>query len=53
MATHVAIPVTYTLGPLDDLKLTGLRLWAEEGPWAGRRLAAIDYALNLDCMPPR
>ena len=46
--THVAIPGTFTLGPYDALKHTGLRLWAESGPWAPRRLAAIDYVLSYN-----
>ena len=46
------MPGSYSLGPYDGLKRTGVRLWAEAGPWAPRRLAAIDYVLWFnDPMP--
>ena len=50
MATHIAIPGSYHVGPFDELKLAGLRIWSEEGPAARRRLAAIDYVLNSERM---
>ena len=52
-AAHVAIPPAYPLGPLDPLKRMGIRLWAEFGPWASRRLAAIEYTMRyIKCYPP-
>ena len=50
-ATQVAIPVSYNSGPFGELKHVGLRLWAPEGPWEGRRLAAMGYVLNSNCIP--
>ena len=51
-ATHVAVPPPYALGELDPLKLQGARLWAEFGPWAPRRLAAIEYSMRyITCYP--
>ena len=51
-APRVAIPGSYRLGSYDGLRSTGIRLWAGEGPWAQRCLAAADYALRRnDCMP--
>ena len=50
-ATHVAIPATYRLGPVDSLKRIGTCMWAVEGPRARRRLAAIDRVLTSDYMP--
>ena len=38
-ATHVALPPSYSLGPLGDLKQKGIRVGTEFGPWAPRRLA--------------
>ena len=46
LATHVAIPDSYLLGPYGERKHVGLRLWTQEGPRAARRLAAINYVLN-------
>ena len=41
------------LGPIDGLKQTGIRLRAEFGPWAPRRLAATEYSVRyIDCYPP-
>ena len=52
-ATHAAVPGTLPLGHYGALKHTGLRLWADGGPWAPRRLAAIDYVLRFNGrMPP-
>ena len=52
-ATHVAIPQPYTLGAVDPLKQMGIRLWSAFGPWAARRLAAIDYSMKyINCYPP-
>ena len=45
-ATHVAIPQTYAIGAMGPLKQMGARLWAASGPWAPRRLAAIDYSMR-------
>ena len=51
-ASHVAIPPSYHLGPFDGFKRTGIRLWAEFGPRAPRRLAAIEYSTRyIDCFP--
>ena len=51
VATHVAVPGSYALGTFGRLKRTGRRLWAEGGPWAPRRLVAIEYIMRLnDCM---
>ena len=51
-ATHVAIPGAYPLGPYRGVEYTGIRLWAESGPWAPWRLAAIDYPMRfIDCFP--
>ena len=51
-ATRTAIPPTYPLGPLDGLKRTGIRFWVELGPWAPRRLAAMEFPLRfIDCYP--
>ena len=37
---------------MDGLKQTGIRLWAEFGPWAPRRLAATEYSMRyIDCRP--
>ena len=44
-ATRVAISPPYSLGPLGGLKQTGIRLWAEFGPWAPRSLAAMEYPM--------
>ena len=43
---HVAIPQSYPHGVLDPLKQMRARLWAACGPWAPRRLAAIEYSLR-------
>ena len=56
ISTHVAVPGPLRLEPYDHLKLTGIRLWAEGGPWAPRRLAAIYYVLRFNDrmpLPPR
>ena len=45
-ATHVAVPPAHTLGPLDPLEQMGVRLWTAWGPWAPRRLAAIDCSMH-------
>ena len=45
-ATRVAITPPYSLAPLDGLKQMGIRLCAEFGPWAPRRLAAMEYAMR-------
>ena len=51
-ATNVAIPGTYCLTSFNVLKHTGLFLWANGGPWAPRRPAAIGYLLRFnDRMP--
>ena len=48
----MAFPGSYRLGFYDKLKRAGIRLWAEEGPSAPRRLAAVEYALRRNgCMP--
>ena len=37
---------------MDGLKHTGFRLWAEFGPRAPRRLAAMEYSIRyIDCHP--
>ena len=52
VGTHVAVPGSYSLGIFDRLKQIGLRRWAEGGPWAPRRLAAIAYVMRFDdCIP--
>ena len=45
-ATHVAIPQSYAIGAMDPLKQMGIRLWTAFGPWAPRRLAAIDNSMR-------
>ena len=51
-ATHVAMPPAYSLGLLDGLEQSGIRLWAEFGSWAPRRLAAMEYSMRyIDCHP--
>ena len=45
-ATHVAIPQSYTIGAMGPLKQMGIRVWPAFGPWAPRRLAAIDYSMR-------
>ena len=45
-AAHVAIPPAYRLRALGPLKRMGIRLWPAFGPWAPRRLAAIDYSMR-------
>ena len=42
----MAIPKSYAIGAMDPLKQMGIRLWAAFGPWAPRRLAAIDYSMR-------
>ena len=52
VAAHVAVPGSCNLRSFDLRKQVGLRLWAEGGPRAPRRLAAIDCAMGFsDCMP--
>ena len=53
VATRVAVPGCYSLAPFDRLKQIDLRLWAESGPWAPRRLAAIDYVPRINGSTPR
>ena len=50
-ATHVAIPPAYTLAALDPLKQLAIRLWTAFGPWAPRRLAAIDSLCYINSYP--
>ena len=47
------MPGSYSLGPYDGLKRTGIRLWGEAGPWAPRRSAAMDFALRFNDRIPR
>ena len=44
--THVAVPLSYELGKDDRRKRTSMDLWAQFGPWAQRRHAAIYYTLE-------
>ena len=45
-APHEAISPACAMGASDPLKQTGVRLWAEFGPWPPRRLAAIEYSMR-------
>ena len=42
----MATPPAYAVGELGPLKLMETCLWAAFGPWAPRRLAAIDYSMR-------
>ena len=42
----MANPPSFSVGPLDGLKQTGIRPWAELGPWAPGRLAAMEYSVR-------
>ena len=50
-ATHIAVPTSFKLGEYSPLKELGMHLWAEDGPWAGRRLAAVDYVMDNNGSP--
>ena len=45
-ATRIAAHVFFKLGEYSALGGLGMRLWVEEGPWVGRRLAAVNYVLG-------
>ena len=50
-ATRIGVPTSVKLGAYSPLEKVGMQLWAEEGPWAGRRLAAVDYAMGNNGPP--
>ena len=45
-ATRIAAPTSCKLGEYSPLEELGMQLWADEGPWAGRRLAAVNYVMD-------
>ena len=67
-ATHIAEPPSSKLGAYGELENSGMRISADDGPWAGRRLAAVQRVLDsngsplslervwaahaLECVPP-
>ena len=50
-ATHIAVPSSSKLGANSVLNESGLRFWADEGPWAGRLLAAVQRVLDSNGSP--
>ena len=50
-ATHLAVPSSSKLGAYSELEGLGMRLWADERPWEGRRLAAVNYVLDPNGSP--
>ena len=48
---HVAVPPSLGLGAYSPLKDLGMDLWASGGPWAGRRLVAVNYVLGANGFP--
>ena len=50
-ATHIAATPTFTLGDYSSIKELGMSLWAADGLWAGRRLAAVSYVMGSNGAP--
>ena len=50
-STHIAVPSSPKLGAYSELQELGMRLWANKGPWAARRLAAANYVLVSNRSP--
>ena len=50
--THVAIPMSYSLGEHDARKQEAIDIWAQYGPWGQRRLCAIKYCYESNNRQP-
>ena len=51
-ATHVAVPSTFELVAFSPIKELGMSLWASDGPWADRCLAAVSCNSDSNGAPP-
>ena len=46
-----AVHLSFEIGAKSQLEELGMDLWASDGPWAGRRLAAVHYVSDANGAP--